>query len=194
MELVDIKKISHDPRSKGYLVTLKSFKSSDFMDILVGTKDAKQISLAKEGISLPRPSTHDLLLNIIDSFNIKIEKVIITDYKSPTYYSKIVLNSLVTGEIQIDCRPSDGMIISLKSGAPIYISEKLFNISNADSTFYKNFKQKVNLKQEVDNHSEFSLKKLNKALSEAIIDEEYEIAAKLRDKINRLSENFEKNK
>ena len=81
MELVDIKKISHDPRSIGYLVTLKSFKSSDFMDILVGTKDAKQISLAKEGISLPRPSTHDLLLNIIDSFNIKIKNFNITEYK-----------------------------------------------------------------------------------------------------------------
>ena len=194
MELVDIKKISHDPRSKGYLVTLKSFKSSDFMDILVGTKDAKQISLAKEGISLPRPSTHDLLLNIIDSFNIKIKKVIITDYKSSIYYSKIVLNNLGTGEIQIDCRPSDGMIISLKSGAPIYISEKLFNISNATDTLYKPMKQKADLKQKVNNRSEFSLKKLNKALSEAIIDEDYEIAAKLRDKINSLSKNFEKNK
>ena len=194
MELVDIKKISHDPRSKGYLVTLKSFKSSDFMDILVGTKDAKQISLAKEGISLPRPSTHDLLLNIIDSFNIKIKKVIITDYKSSIYYSKIVLNNIGTGEIQIDCRPSDGMIISLKSGAPIYISEKLFNISNTEDTFYENLKQKPSLKQEADSHSKISLKNLNKALSEAIIDEEYEIAAKLRDKINSLSENFEKNK
>ena len=194
MELVDIKKISHDPRSKGYLVTLKSFKSSDFMDILVGTKDAKQISLAKEGISLPRPSTHDLLLNIIDSFNIKIKKVIITDYKSSIYYSKIVLNNLGTGEIQIDCRPSDGMIISLKSGAPIYISEKLFNISNATDTLYKPMKQKADLKQKVNNRSEFSLKKLNKALSEAIVDEDYEIAAKLRDKINSLSKNFEKNK
>ena len=194
MELVDIKKISHDPRSKGYLVTLKSFKSSDFMEILVGTKDAKQISLAKEGISLPRPSTHDLLLNIIDSFNIKIKKVIITDYKSSIYYSKIVLNNLGTGEIQIDCRPSDGMIISLKSGAPIYISEKLFNISSAADTLYKPMKQKADLKQEVDNRSEFSLKKLNKALSEAIVDEDYEIAAKLRDKINSLSKNFEKNK
>lgn len=194
MELVDIKKISHDPKSKGYLVTLKSFKSNDFMNILVGTKDAKQISLAKEGIILPRPSTHDLLLNIIDSFNVEIKKVIITDYKSSTYYSKIVLNSLGSGEIQIDCRPSDGIIISLKSGAPIYINEKLFNISNTDSTFYKNIKQKAALKQEVDSHSEFSLKRLNKALSEAIIDEEYEIAAKLRDKINSLSESFDKKK
>tara|TARA_B100000902_G_scaffold144526_1_gene141904 strand:+ start:936 stop:1223 length:288 start_codon:yes stop_codon:yes gene_type:complete len=95
MKLVDIKKISHDPRSKGYLVTLKSFEDSHSIDILVGTKDAKQISLAKEGINLPRPSTHDLLLNIVDSFDIKIKKIIITDYKSSTYYSKIVLYSSV---------------------------------------------------------------------------------------------------
>ena len=144
---------------------------------------------------MPRPSTHDLLLNIIDSFNIRIKKVIITDYKSSIYYSKIVLNNLGTGEIQIDCRPSDGMIISLKSGAPIYISEKLFNISSIDDPLYTPMKQKADLKQEVDSRSDsFSLKKLNKALSEAIIDENYEIAAKLRDKINSLSKNFEKNK
>ena len=186
MELVDIKKISHDPRSKGYLVTLKSFKNSNFMDILVGTKDAKQISLAKEGISLPRPSTHDLLLNIVDGFNIKIKKIIITDYKSSTYYSKIVLHNISTGDIQIDCRPSDGMIISLKSGAPLYISENLFDISRIDDGFHESPQQNVS------NQSNFSLKKLNKALSEAIVDEEYEIAAKLRDKINSLSEKLRK--
>ena len=65
MILVDIDKISYDPNSKGYLVMLKSFENDDYLEILVNTKDAKQISLAKEGINLPRPSSHDLLLEII---------------------------------------------------------------------------------------------------------------------------------
>ena len=181
MKSVNIKKISHDPRSKGYLVTLKSFEDSDSMDILVGTKDAKQISLAKEGINLPRPSTHDLLLNIIDGFDVKIKKIIITDYKSSIYYSKIVLHNIGIGEIQVDCRPSDGMIISLKSEAPIYISEKLFNISRIDDTPNDSAKQNIQIE------STSSLKKLNKELSEAIIAEEYEVAARLRDEISALS-------
>ena len=85
MILVDINKISYDPSSKGYLVRLKAFEDNHYLEILVSTKDAKQISLAKEGISLPRPSTHDLLLDIVDSFNIKIKKIIIKDYKSTNY-------------------------------------------------------------------------------------------------------------
>ena len=136
MKLVDINKISHDPKSKGYLIKLKAFKRNDFLEILVGTKDAKQISLAEGGINLPRPSTHDLLLDIIDSFDIKIKKIIITDYKASIYYSKVVLYNMNIGEILIDCRPSDGMILSLRSGCPIYISNKLFHLSEVKKLSY----------------------------------------------------------
>ena len=187
MKLVDIKKISHDPRSKGYLVTLKAFKKNDSLEILVGIKDAKEISLAKEGIDLPRPSAHDVLLDIIDNFDIKIKKIIITDYKTSTYYSKIVLYNINIGEILIDCRPSDGMILSLKSGCPLYISEKLFHVSGIESFSY-------DIKNDVQTDSKILLKNLNKALNKAILSEEYETAAKLRDEINDLSKEFVRNK
>ena len=81
MRLVDIDKILYDPQTKGYLVTLQSYQDEDCLDIIVGAKDAKQISLAKEGVNLPRPSTHDLLLDFMESFDIKFKKIIITDYK-----------------------------------------------------------------------------------------------------------------
>ena len=79
MVLIDIDKISYDPNTKGYLVMLRSFEDNDCLEILVNTKNAKQISLAKEGINLPRPSSHDLLLDIIDRFNIKLKKIIINE-------------------------------------------------------------------------------------------------------------------
>ena len=188
MKLVDIRKISHDPRSKGYLVTLKSFKDNDFIEILVGARDAKQISLAKEGISLPRPSTHDLLLDIVNNFDVKIKKIIITDYRSSIYYSKVVFHNISMGEIQVDCRPSDGMVLGLKSGAPLYVSEKLFNIPRIEEVPHGQKRKSIKL------DSKISLKKLNEALSKAIIKEDYEIAAKLRDKINDISKATIKNK
>tara|TARA_B100000902_G_scaffold144526_1_gene141905 strand:+ start:1231 stop:1509 length:279 start_codon:yes stop_codon:yes gene_type:complete len=85
------------------------------------------------------------------------------------------------GEIQVDCRPSDGMIISLKSEVPIYISENLFNILSIDDTPGDKVSQNIQVE------STSSLKKLNKELGEAIIAEEYEIAARLRDEISALS-------
>ena len=87
---ISINKISYDPEQKGYLVTLKSLESESFLNILVGTKAAKEISLAKEGVTFPRPSTHELFIDTIDNFEIKIKKIIITEYKMSIFFAKIV--------------------------------------------------------------------------------------------------------
>ena len=99
---ISINKISYDPEQKGYLVTLKSLESESFLNILVGTKAAKEISLAKEGVTFPRPSTHELFIDTIDNFEIKIKKIIITEYKMSTFFAKIVLYNRNYGEIVID--------------------------------------------------------------------------------------------
>jgi len=189
MQLVDIDKISYDPQTKGYLVTLQSYQDEDSLDIIVGAKDAKQISLAKEGVNLPRPSTHDLLLDIIESFDIKFKKIIITDYKSSTFLSKIILYNVNIGEIIIDSRPSDAIVLSLRSGCPLYVNNKMFKDS------IKASKDKImtlhatadNNQESISANPEAILKNLTQALDKAILSEDYEIAAKLRDKINDLS-------
>ena len=179
MKLVDISKISYDPQSKAYLVILKSFEDDDSLGILIGTKDAKQISLAKEGINLPRPSTHNLLLDIIDRFDVKLKKIIITDYKASIYYAKIVLYSIRVGEIAVDCRPSDGIVLSLRSSCPLYINKKLFAEYSA---------QKHNIYEiDKEENSDVLIENLNKAMSKAILREEYEVAAKLRDQISSIA-------
>ena len=177
MVLIDIDKISYDPSTKGYLVMLRSFEDNDYLEILVNTKNAKQISLAKEGINLPRPSSHDLLLDIIDRFNVKLKKIIITDYKVSTYYAKIILHNVNSGEIGIDCRPSDAIVLSLRSSCPLYVNKKILSNILTD-----------NNRGEIsdEENTEILLKNLNKALDKAIILEEYETAAKLRDQINDL--------
>ena len=189
MQLVDIDKISYDPQTKGYLVTLQSYQDEDFLDIIVGAKDAKQISLAKEGVNLPRPSTHDLLLDIIESFDIKFKKIIITDYKSSTFLSKIILYNVNIGEIIIDSRPSDAIVLSLRSGCPLYVNNKMFKDS------IKASKDKImtlhatadNNQKSISANPETLLKNLSQALDKAILSEDYEIAAKLRDQINDIS-------
>ena len=188
MRLVDIGKISYDPQTKGYLVTLQSYQDEDCLDIIVGAKDAKQISLAKEGVNLPRPSTHDLLLDIIESFDIKFKKIIITDYRSSTFLSKIVLYNVNIGEIVIDSRPSDAIVLSLRSGCPLYVNNKMFKDS------IKASKHRVPTLHAIDNNQEsisdspeVLLKNLTQALDKAILSEDYEIAAKLRDQICDLS-------
>ena len=176
MKISHIEKISYDPKSKGYLVEVCTKKENKILKIIVSTKDAKQISLAKEGVILPRPSTHDLLLDLINVFDIKLKKVIISDFKLSTFYAKIVFYSHRAGEFVIDSRPSDAMVLSLKSNCPIYISNDIFS---------KIVSNKVNIDSSSNEPNvEKLLSKLSISLNEAISSEEYETAAKIRDKIN----------
>ena len=160
-------------------------EDNHYLEILVSTKDAKQISLAKEGVNLPRPSTHDLLLDIINNFDVKLKKIIITDYKGSTYYAKLVLYNINFGEIVIDSRPSDAIVLSLRSNSPLYVNKKLlsdlFNVDN------KSQKDNHDILEREDHNVDALLDNLNKALNKAVMVEEYETAAKLRDKINSLT-------
>lgn len=179
MILAQIEKISYDPESKGYLVEISTSNNNETLRILVSTKDAKQISLAKEGVNLPRPSTHDLLLDFVNSFDIKLKKVIISDFKLSTFYAKIVLFSHRLGQVVMDSRPSDAIVLSLKSNCPIYISSDVFTKISTKSDI--NFKDSQHFDQ-----SEKLLEKLNYALEKAVFSEEYETAAKIRDQINEI--------
>jgi len=180
MILAQIKKISYDPESKGYLVEIVTSNDNETLKILVSTKDAKQISLAKEGVNLPRPSTHDLLLDFINSFDVKLKKIIISDFKLSTFYAKIVLYNHNLGEVVMDSRPSDAIVMSLKSNCPLYISSDIFTkiISKKPDL---NFRESQHF-----NQNEMLLEKLNDALDKAVFSEEYETAAKIRDQINEI--------
>ena len=189
-KLVDIHKIFYEPERKGYLVVLKSFEDEKSLDILVGTKAAKEIALAKEGVNFPRPSTHELLLDMIDNFEIQLNKIIITDYKSSTFFAKIILSNRNYGDVIIDSRPSDAIILSLRSDAPLYVNENILNMRIESPVVEGNIKQSNYDEPYFYSNSELMLKKLNQNLEKAIEFEEYEKAAKLRDEIDKLKKNI----
>ena len=188
-KLVNINKISYDPERKGYLVTLESFEGSESLQILIGTKAAKQIALAKEGVNFPRPSTHELLLDMIGNFEIKIKKIIITDYKSSTFFAKIMLFNHNYGEIIIDSRPSDAIILSLRSNAPLYVNKSVLSANIKADSLDNNIEQ-LDYESRLYSNTELMLRKLNQNLEKAIEFEEYEKAAKLRDEISNLKKNI----
>ena len=188
-KLVNINKISYDPERKGYLVTLESFEGSESLQILIGTKAAKQIALAKEGVNFPRPSTHELLLDMIGNFEIKIKKIIITDYKSSTFFAKIMLFNHNYGEIIIDSRPSDAIILSLRSNAPLYVNKSVLSANIKADSLDNNIEQ-LDYESRLYSNTELMLRKLNQNLEKAIEFEEYEKAAKLRDEIINLKKNI----
>ena len=115
MKEVEVLKIKYNPPSKSYAVLLSVLNSDKITAIPVGTKEANTISMAYDGNSFPRPFTHDLLLDIVNNLNCTVRKVVISDIQKGTIFSKIILNNQQNNELVIDCRPSDAIIIAIKS-------------------------------------------------------------------------------
>ncbi len=109
------------------VITVSPVNSEKILPIWIGHYEAWAISMEISGIVSKRPLTHDLLLSVIKGMKGKIEKVEITDLKDQTFFARISISA--NGEtIQIDARPSDSLALALKSKAPIFVNESLFDL------------------------------------------------------------------
>src|SRR5690625_976538 len=104
------------------VVIITDTEEKGYIPILIGPSEAYAISQGLEGHKLPRPMTHDLLHNVIESLDGSIQRIVIHELKDETYYAYIRLDT-PRGEMDIDARPSDAIAIALRSDAPIFISD-----------------------------------------------------------------------
>ena len=189
---VDVLRISYYPPNKGYAVMLKEVDGKRQVPILVGSNEAQSIAMSIEGIQMPRPMTHDLILNIIHSLDVNIKRIVISEIMNGTFFAKIQMNTLSSGDIIIDSRPSDAISIGLRSMAPIYVEESVFNeVSIIEDSKNENLIEDINQEIEVLANAEDMLENLNEALIRAIEEEEYEVAARLRDRIKELEKRID---
>lgn len=107
------------------VVILKELDGERTVPIWIGLLEAAAIATELGGIKLSsRPMTHDLLKNIIELMEARVEKVEICDLRNSTYYALIHLN--YNGkQIPIDARPSDALALSLRFNAPIFAVEEV---------------------------------------------------------------------
>lgn len=94
------------------------------LPIMIDPCNAHSISLPLDGAVPDRPLTHDLLKILVERLDAEIERVVIDDLWSTTYYAKIIV-SRKDEEMEIDCRPSDAIAIAVRTQAPIYVSESI---------------------------------------------------------------------
>ncbi len=108
------------------VVILKETGAGRYLPIWIGPAEADAIAVKLQGVNVPRPLTHDLLLLIIDSLGATIESIIVNDLKSDTFYAKILLN-VDGGQIEIDSRPSDALALAVRAKVPIYVDEAVLD-------------------------------------------------------------------
>ena len=188
MNLVEVKRISYYPPSKGYAVLLQEKDSNRSLPIIVGSNEAQAIALYLEGVDMPRPMTHDLLINVLDSLESDIRQVTIARMKNGTFFAEIEVSNSQVGDIIIDSRPSDAIAIALRTMTPIYVSDEVMERAGIDNySTGGEVAETVSLDELSKEESAGSvIENLAEALEKAISEEEYEVAARLRDRIKQL--------
>lgn len=127
---VRVKTVTVDPTSQSPVVILEDTKQSKAFPIWIGGAEALSIASELEHVSLPRPNSHDLMKSIVDQLQGKLQRVVITDIKSNTYYALLIIQ--VKGSVvSIDSRPSDAIALALRSKSPIFVTQKVFNEARA---------------------------------------------------------------
>ena len=123
---VEVSSIRLEEETETPIMLLQKPNTNKVLPIWIGTIEAVSIAYAQEGFVHPRPQTHDLLLNILDSLNAKILDVSITDIHDKTFFAEIKL-STHEGELTLSSRPSDAIALALRSSAEIFVENSVFN-------------------------------------------------------------------
>ena len=191
---LDIKGISYSQTQSGaYALVLSEVDGTRTLPIVIGAFEAQSIAIALEKeIKPPRPLTHDLFKSFADRFNIIIKQVIIHKLVDGVFYSSLICERDGIEEI-IDTRTSDGIALATRFDAPIFTYE---NILDKAGVYLKLKDEDIDeenlvlgdlISETVDEtpYSSETIENLTKQLDDAIANEDYELAAKIRDEINK---------
>lgn len=180
-------------QSGAYALVLSEEEGKRRIPIIIGGFEAQSIAIQIEGLTPPRPLTHDLFLNFAKSYSIEIIEVQIYKLEEGVFFSKLHCDN-GKKEVYIDARTSDAIALALRFKCPIYTTEEIIDkagiILEFDGTEDDVEKASISDKKESTEptlFSKMSLSELKSLLEEAILNEDYEKASKIRDEINKRS-------
>ncbi|GGG34495.1 hypothetical protein GCM10011344_39080 [Dokdonia pacifica] len=199
---LNIKGISYSQTQNGaYALILSEVDGDRKLPIVIGAFEAQSIAIALEKeIRPPRPLTHDLFKNFADRFDIVIKQVIIHKLVDGVFYSSIICERDKIEEI-IDARTSDAISLALRFQAPIFTYKNILDkagiylkgntnpeeFTDEDEVLMDEIilEEEEELLSSENDYQRMSLKELNIQLEQAVTNEDYELAAKIRDEISK---------
>lgn len=200
---LNIKGISYSQTQSGaYALILSEVDGKRKLPIVIGAFEAQSIAIALEKeIEPPRPLTHDLFKSFSDRFDIIVKQVIIHKLIDGVFYASLVCERNEVEEI-IDARTSDAIALALRFAAPIFTyktilekagivlkndSEKQENdLSFSNDPIFNDLKfEKEKVESNKDSYDTKTIDQLHQLLTKAVADEDYEVAAKIRDEISK---------
>ena len=180
---VRVDRVTLDTSTNRFVVILRDDINGRWLPIVVGSTEAQAIALQLEKINPPRPLTHDLIKNLLDSIKALVTRIVVNDLRENTYYAAISLKTNGTTH-EVDARPSDAIALALRVQAPIFVEETVMKRAavleqlpghHFDEEDFDDIVSDIDLMEE-----------LNIKLQKAVREERFEDAAKIRDEIIEL--------
>ena len=191
-------------QSGAYALVFNEADGTRRLPIIIGGTEAQAIAIELEGMTPSRPLTHDLFKSFAEEFQFTVQEVIIYNLIEGIFFSKLICKNKEGNSVEIDSRTSDAVAIAVRFKCPIFTYE--FILSSAgiilEDEELEEGEDKIDATQETKNseelpieiqdtpaESKLSLEELEEELNNAIENEEYEKASKLRDIINNRNSN-----
>lgn len=105
------------------VIELKEVDGERKFPILIGLAEAEAIKRRLQGVPMKRPLTHELLANLIESFDAKLDSIVINDLSDHTFFAKLRIRRADGELMEVDSRPSDAIALGIAGGVPIYVEE-----------------------------------------------------------------------
>jgi bifunctional DNase/RNase len=96
------------------------------LPIFIGTPEAQAIAYAMQGVSMPRPMTHDLIKDVLGVLDVELERVVITELRSSTYFAELQFRR-GAARSSVSSRPSDAVAVAVRTGSPLFVSDELMD-------------------------------------------------------------------
>lgn len=182
-------------QSGAYALVLSEEGGKRRIPIIIGGFEAQAIAIQLEGLTPPRPLTHDLLVSFAKSFEVELIDVQIYKLEEGVFFSKLHCIR-ESKEIFIDARTSDAIALALRFGCPIYTSEDIvekagivLEIEEGEEGSPEEIEETTSKHSETekDQYSTMSMADLKASLNEAVMNEDYERASRIRDEIKKRS-------
>ncbi len=185
---------------KGNAVLIRPLQSDQVVPIFIGQLEAQSILIGLGNVPMPRPLTHDLFGNVLRDLSATLMRVEIVDLNEGTFYSNLVIQ-YDKHSLTIDARPSDAVALAVRAGCPVFIDEQIVleaGVSTAliveENPHMQEVVESVDTMEDIESpheedttvHEPTELELLQSRLDKAVAQENYEEAARLRDRINSL--------
>ncbi len=115
-----------DPATRQPVVLLQGKRDRRPLAMAIGPFEANGIAIALQGVTPPRPLTHDLFLNVLGDLRASLKRIVVTDLRDDVFYAQLHLEA-AGARLTIDSRPSDAIALALRARVPILVEDRVFD-------------------------------------------------------------------